>query len=292
MYHDLYLKTDVLLLCDVFEKLINQGIKYYRLDCSHYVSLPSFSWDAMLKFTGVRLEKVDDIDIHLFLEKGMRGGVSYISKRYSKSDKNTQLLYLDFNKLCGWAMGCNYLPYGSFRWLCQKEIDDFKLDSISENSLAGYILEVNLKYCWNLHDLHNDYPLAPEKIEVGYKMLSTYCKKIVDWYGIKVGGLKKLIPNLGDKIGYIVDYRNLKYYLSLGMKLVKIHRVLSFKQSNWLKSYIDFNTEKGKESTNEADKDYFKLVISCIFGKTIENIRERVNVKLVHDKTKIFKMGQ
>ena len=170
MHHDLHLKTDVLLLCDVLEKLINQGLKYYGLDCSHYVSLPSFSWDAMLKFTGVRLEKVDDIDVHLFLEKGMRGGVSYISKRYSKSDKNTQLLYLDFNNLYGCAMRCNYLPYGSFRWLCQKEIDDFKLGSISENSLVGYILEVDLKYCWNFHDLHNDYPLAPEKIEVGYEM--------------------------------------------------------------------------------------------------------------------------
>ena len=90
--HDLYLKNDVLLLCDVFEKLISQGLKYYGLDCSHYISLPRFSWDSMLKMTGVKLEKVDDINIHLFLEKRMRGGVSYISKRYSKSDENTEIL--------------------------------------------------------------------------------------------------------------------------------------------------------------------------------------------------------
>ena len=94
-----------------------------------------------------------------------------------------------------------------------------------------------------------------------------------------------MIPNLGDKIGYIVDYRNLKHYLSLGMKLVKINRILSFKQSNRLKSYTDFNTEK-KESTNEADKGYFKLVINCIFGKTID-IRKIINVKLVNDKKNI-----
>ena len=144
-------------------------------------------------------------------------------------------------------MGCNYLPYGSFRWLCQKEIDEFKLDIISENSLVGYILEVDLKYRWNLHDLHNDYPLAPEKIEVGYEILSNYCKEIADWYGIKVGGVKKWIPNLGDKIVYIVDYRNLKYYFSLGMKLVKIHRILSFKQSDWLQIYMTLILKKEKK---------------------------------------------
>ena len=145
-----------------------------------------------------------------------------------------------------------------------------------------------------MHDLHNDYPLAPEKIEVGYEMLSNYCKEIAYWYGIKFGGVKKLIPNLVDKIGnlvdkigYIVDYRNLKYYLSLGMKLVKTRRMLSFKQSSWLKSYIDFNTGKRKESTNEANKYYFELVINCIFGKTIEDIRKRINIKLVNDKKNI-----
>ena len=108
----------------------------------------------------------------------------------------------------------------------------FNLDKICENSLIGYFLEVDLEYCRELHDLHNDHPLCLEKIEVGYDTLSKYCKEIADWYGIKVGGVKKLIPNLYDKVRYIIHYENLKYYLSLGMKLVKMHRVLSFKQSN------------------------------------------------------------
>ena len=124
------------------------------------------------------------------------------------------------------------------------EINSFDLDSISENSPIGYILEADLEYCKELHNSHSDYPLCPEKIEVSSDMLSNYCKDIADWYEIKVGGVKKLIPNLGDKIKYVVPYRNLKYYLSLGMKLVKIHIILSFKQSNWLKKYVDFNTEK------------------------------------------------
>ena len=241
-YHDLYLKTDVLSLCDVFEKFINVCLGDYGLEPYHYFSSPGLSWDSMLKMTGIQLGKVSNIDVHLFLEKGMRVGVSYISKRYSKSKKDTDIMYWDMNNLYGTVMSFDYLPYGSFKFLSQEETKGFDLYSIAENSLIGYILEVDLEYCWKLHDSHNDYPLCPEKIEVGYDMLSKYCKDIVDRYGIKIDGVKKLIPNLGDKVKYVVHYKSLQYYLSLGMKLVKVHRVLSFKQSHWLKPDTDFNT--------------------------------------------------
>ena len=157
-------------------------------------------------------------------------------------------------------------------------------DSIPENSLIGYILEVDLEYCWELHDLHNDYPLCPEKITVSHDMLSGYCREIADWYGIKVGGVKKLIPNLGDKVRYVVHYKTLRYYLSLGMKLARVHRVLSFKQGNWLKKYVDFSTEKRKQNNDEFSKHLYKLLNNCIYGKSIENIRKRMNVKLINDK--------
>ena len=191
-YHDLYLKTAVLLLCDVFEKFIGVSLNYYGLDPCHYISSPGLSWDAMLKFTGVKLEKISDIDIHLFLEKGMRGGVSYISKRHRKSDKNTQIMYINFNNLYGWSMSCNYLPNVGFKWLSQQEINNSKLDSIPENSLIGYNLEIDLQYPKELHGLHNDYPLCPEKIEVSHDMLSKYCKESADCFGIKVSGVKKI----------------------------------------------------------------------------------------------------
>ena len=153
----------------------------------------------------------------------MRGGVSYISKRYSKSDENNQVIYFDGNNLYGWSMACNYLPNHGFRFLTGKKINGFNLDSIAENSPIGYILEVNIEYCEKLHDLHNDYPLCPKKIEINCDMLSKYCKDIADWYDIKVGGVKKLVPNLGDKVKYVAHYKNLQYYFPLGMKLVKIH---------------------------------------------------------------------
>ena len=101
-----------------------------------------------------------------------------------------------------------YLPYGRFKILGEKEIKSFNLDSIAESSLVGYILEVDLEYCKELHEKHNDYPICSEKIEVNYDMLSKYCKEIVDWYGIKFGGVKKLIPNLGDKVKYVVHCKN------------------------------------------------------------------------------------
>ena len=231
-YHDHYLKKDVLFLTDVFEKFIDTCLKYYKLDPCHYFSAPGLSWNAMLKMTGIKLEKISDIDQYLFIEKGTGGGISYIGKRYAKAnnkymsdyDSNKQstfITYLDKNNLYGWAIS-EYLPYGEY-------VDSFDVTSIDKKSDGGYILEVDLKYPDELHELHNGYPLAPEKLAVTNDMLSKYCKSIADKYEIKVGDVKKLIPNLGNKSKYVLHYRNLKLYLSLGIKLTKIHRVLKFK---------------------------------------------------------------
>ena len=193
----------------------------------------------MLKMTEIKLEKISDIDKYLCIEKGLRGGISYIVKRYAKANNkymndydsekpSTFITYLDKNNLYGWTMS-EYLPYGEFNWL--KNVDKFDVNSINEKSEIGYFLEVDLEYPDELHELHNDYPLAPEKLAVSSDMLLEYCKKIADKYQIKVGDVKKLIPNLGNKIKYVLHYRNLQLYLSLAMRLTKIYRVLKFKQS-------------------------------------------------------------
>ena len=114
------------------------------------------------------------------------------------------------------------------------------MNTISKNSSIAYILEGGLEYPSELHDLHNDYPLAPEKIEISQNMLSKYCLSIANKYGIKIGRVDKLVPNLGNKSKYVVHYRNLQLYLSLGMKLTKVHRILAFKQSYWLKKIHRF----------------------------------------------------
>ena len=239
-YHDYYLKKDVLLLADVFEKFIDTCLKCYGLHPCHYFSCPGLSWDVMLKMTGVKLEKISDVDKYLFIKKGLRGVISYIDKRYAKANnkymndydpkKSSKFVtYLDMNNLYGWELS-EYLPYGKFKWL--KNVDGFDVNLISEKSPVVYFLEVDLEYPKELHELHNDDPLAPEKLAVSSDMLSKYCKEIADKYEIKVGDVKKLIPNLSNKTKYVLHYRNLQLYLSLGMKLTKIHRVLKFKPSD------------------------------------------------------------
>ena len=281
-YHDLYLKTDVLLLADVFEKFINTCLDYYGLDPCHYFSSPGLSWDALLKMTGIELELISDIDMLLFIEKGMREGISYIAKRYSKGNK--YIVYLDANNLYGCTMS-QYLPYREFKWLNQKEIDGFDVNVTECNLIIdGYILEVDLEYLDELHELHNDYALAPEKLEMSHNMLSNYCSNIANDNGINVGGVNKLVPNLGNKSKYVLHYKNLQLYLSSGVKLTKLHRILKFKQSDWLKKYTDFNLDKRKHATNSFKKDFFKLLNKSVFRKAMENLRKIINVRLVNNK--------
>ena len=138
----------------------------------------------MLKMTEMKLELISDIDKYYFVEKGLRGGISYISKRYSEvnnkcmesydpTKESKYIIDLDANNLYGWGIS-RYLPYGEFKWV--KIVHNFDVNSIS---LCGYILEVDLEYPDKLHNLHNDYPLSPEKLDITYDMLSNYCKKLL-----------------------------------------------------------------------------------------------------------------
>ena len=300
-YHDLYLQSDILLLADVFENFRKTCLKYYKLDPCHYFTSPSLSWDAMLKMTNIKLELMTDIDMFQFIEKGLRGGISYIANRYGKANNkymkdynekapSKYIMYLDANNLYGWAMS-QYLPTGGFKWMTEKQINKINLTKYKEDSDKGIILEVDLEYPKELHNLHNDYPLAAEKIKVTDEMLSEYCKNISDKYNISTGLVQKLIPTLSNKKNYVLHYRNLQLYISLGLQVSKIHRVLEFNQSPWLKQYIDFNTEKRKNAKNDFEKDFFKLMNNSVFGKTMENLRKRVDVRLVTDENKLLKLA-
>ena len=235
-------KTDVVLLADVFESFRNICIKNYELDPAHYYTAPGLAWDAALKITKVELELLTDIDMLLMVEKGIRGGVSMISNRYGKannkymgdkfnlSEPSKYLTYLNANNLYGAAMSMKLPTYG-FTWMNKYELNNWENYSC--------ILEVDLEYPEELHDLHNDYPLAPEQIEMNK--------------------VEKLIPNLREKekyVKYVLHHKNLKQYLDLGLELTCIHSGIKFEESEWLKPYIDMNTKLRTKGNNDFEKDF------------------------------------
>ena len=175
------------------------------------------------------------------------------------------------------------MPCRGFKWLNQGEIDVFDANLIEENSPIGDTLEVDLEYPDEVHELHNDYLIVPERLEISHDMLLNYCSNIADKYWIKFDGADKLIKNLCNKSKCVLHYRNRQLYLSLGMKLVKVHRILKFKQSHWLKKYIDFNTDKRKNAASSFEKYFFKLMNDSSFDKTMKNLRKRTNVRLVNN---------
>ena len=283
-YHDLYMETDVLLLADVFENFRTVCLENYGLDPAHYYTAPGLSWDAMLKKTKVELELLTNVDMYRFFELGIRGGISVVSHRYAKANnkylkaydatqKSSYLLYLDANNLYGWAMA-QKLPTGNFKWLENIDINTIDLDGDK-----GYVFEVDLEYPKHLHDKHNCYPLAPERIAIKDAFLSPYQHDLLKRFDMKNSTIPKLTPNLFDKTNYIVHAKNLKFYLDQGLILKKVHRIISFDQSKWLAEYIDFNTQQRTKAKNDFEKDFYKLMNNSVFGKTMENIRNRTDIK-------------
>ena len=277
-FHDLYLKTDVLLLADVMENFRKLCEKHYELDPAHFFTVPGMAWDAMLKITEIKLELLEDVDMLLMIEKGIRGGISNAFKRYAKAnnkfmkdfdpaEKSSFIVYLDANNLYGWAMS-KPLPVGGFEWMNEKELKNW--ERFVDKEGIGCILEVDLEYPVELHDFHNDFPLAPEKMILGK--------------------VEKLTQNLRDKEKMVLHGKNLALFLSLGMKLKKVRRGLKFQEKNFMKNYIDKNTSLRSQAKNAFEKDLFKLMNNSVFGKTMENVRNRVTIELVKDAERAAKL--
>lgn len=273
-YTDLYLKTDVLLLTDIFEKFRKTCKRHYQLDPAFYVTAPSLSFDAMLLKTGIQLELLDDLSMIRMIQKGIRGGVCMCSHRYAKannkympdydsSKEDSFLVYLDCNNLYGYSMSQS-LPYSNFRFLNHREVNELNILEVDDDAEYGYILEVDLFYPESLHRIHNDLPFCPEKC-------------------IPPGGRNsKLIPNLFNKYNYVIHYVHLKKCLEHGLLLRKIHRAITFRQSAYLKKYIELNTRLRQKAESVFEQDFFKLLNNSVFGKTLENNEARVNVQLVN----------
>ena len=296
-YHDLYLKTDVLILADVFENFRRLSLSNYRLDPSHYVSSPQLSWDAMLLHTQCQLELISDSEMFNMIDRGIRGGVSMITHRFAKAnnpdigteynpnEELSYIVYLDANNLYGWAMS-QVLPINGFTWLREQDWLSIDWSTLPDDGLKGYFIDCDLEYPKQLHDEHNDYPLAPEKKLIKYEMLNETQLKILVNYSVPKSSLKvqKLIPHLLARKNYVIHYRNLKYYLSLGMKLGKIHQVIQFNQSAWLAPYIIKNQNLRAAAKTDFEKNQAKLYNNAIYGKTCENQKNRSDIRLVNNK--------
>ena len=286
-YHDLYLETDVILLANVFESFRKVCLDNYGLDPAHFYTAPGLAWKACLKKTGVNLELLKDPDMLLMFEHGIRGGITqlvhkwaiannpYMGCKYDPLQLTNYLQYLDANNLYGWAMS-QPLPTGEFKWVdiknLKQEAQELKrtIDMMVRNSNhgVGYVLEVDTKYPIELHDHHTIYHS---------------CEKI------RVNGVEKLVPNLHDKKKYVIHVKALKQALDHGLVLERIHRVIQFKQSAWMKEYIDFNTRLRTVAKNDFEKDFYKLMNNSVFRKTMESIRKHRDIKLVNNKEDYLK---
>ena len=270
-YHDLYAQSDTLLLSDVFENFRDKCIEIYHLDSAHFLSAPGLAWQACLKKTGVELELLTDPDMLLTFEDGTRGGMCNAIHRYAKANnkymknynKNVEssfIEYLDANNLYGWAMS-KKLPVGEFEWINPEDYTEDIIKKYDENDDYGAILEVDVDYPKHLHKLHSDLPFLPERM--------------------KINKVDKLICNVQNKRNYVVHITALKQALDHGLILKKVHRVIKFKQEAWLKPCIDMNTDLRKKAKNEFEKDFFKLMNNSVFRKTMENVRNHQDIKIV-----------
>ena len=301
--HDLYMETDVLLLADVFEEFRHFSLLKYRLDPAHFNTAPGLSWSAALLHTMQRLEIPTDPDMHLFFDKGLSGGASQIANPYAKAnhesfehfDQQVERAYIsmfDCNNQYGWAMS-QYLPTHGFKWVkLDTECSEFWTEYVLQQEDCqdtGYFFEVDLEYPEELHDTHDQYPLAPEHLEIKEDMLSDFQKKLAQDLDVKVGGTK-LCLTLLDKKHYICHYRNLKLYLQKGMKIQQVRRVLEFQQSPWIKSYIDLNTRLRQEAQNKFEQNFAKLMNNSFFGKTCEDVRKYKDFKIALNEKRATKL--
>ena len=285
-YHDLYVQTDILLLADVYKKFKDKCIEIYEPDPAHFLSTPGLVSHAYLKTTGIKLELLTDHDMLMMFEKGIRGGMCNAICRYAKANnkyvkkyknKNpilSYLVYLDANNLYGWAM-LQMLPVGKFKWIEKDDLlkfDEKFIKNYDENSDKGYLLEVDVEYPKNFHKLHSDLPFLSERM--------------------KINKSSKLTCTLHDKENYVVHIRPLKQALNKELILKKVHKVINLYQKAWLKPYIDMNAKLRKEAKNDFEKEFSKLMNNSVFGKTIENVRDHREIRVVTTNKQRNKLAQ
>ncbi|CAG2243460.1 unnamed protein product [Mytilus edulis] len=268
--------------------------KYRGAACQSCNTKEGLTWQCGLKYTGIKLELLTDVDMLQMFEKGIRGGFSgVLGPRHVKAfNKYTTNYNEDYriidehekkeyaNNLYGWAMS-QKLPTGDFKW--EKDPNYYK--KIPKG--RGCLIECDLQYTKKCKKKTYKYPLAPEKMKIKKEELSDYQLNLL---GDKpLGNEEKLFLTLRDKKKYIIHDSILKKYIKLGIKVTKVYRTISFKESNWLAKYINFNTEQRTKAKSDFEKDLWKLMNNSFYGKTLENIRGRSEIKLFTDREEVKK---
>ena len=271
---EIYLKSDVLLLACVFEKFINVSVNEFGINPLYCVSLPGYTWQCGLKYTGINLQTLQDKDMTLLLENNMRGGIgSVMADRYVRSDENKKILYVYANNLYGHSMS-QYLPYDEIKFDQNVELEDIL--NTPDDSDIGYFVKADLIYPDNIKEKTENLPFAPVSKKINPDNFNDYMKEIrTDTYVQS----SKLICDWSDKKNYLVHYRMLKFYVRHGLIVDKVHDIISFRQSRWLEKYINFNTQERNQAVNDFEKDSYKLLNNAFYGKTTENVRNRLKIK-------------
>ena len=295
-----YLKMDVFQLADVFEKFRSASLNQDGLEPIHFISLPGLTFTSAFKMTGEVIDLLEDPEMYNLFERGIRGGMTFVNKHHvqhgSITHNNEQLTqhlaYIDQNNLYGSSLR-RPLPHSEFSWV--EDLSDFTSDFIlglDEEGEWGYTLEVDLDYPTNIHHETSDFPLAPEQGEITFDMFSPFMKSFHQTLNQnkQYKPTRKLLLTQFNREHYVLHFVILKFYLKMGLSLRKVHKIIKYRQKRWLKPYIDFNSNKRSQSVNNFEKDFYKLKNNALFGKCMEDVRKRMNYKLITDENKLTKL--
>ena len=238
-YHMLYLKSDVLILHDCimnFRKVIYEN---YKIDMCYHYTTSGLTWDCAFKYTNTKIELIQDVDMFMMFEKMIRGGFSgtlgdrYVKVNnkylpdYDKTKTQNYIMYFDENNLYGWGM-CEPLPTGNFKWQNENYYKSGK----------PCVVEVDLEYPEDVQLKTWKYPLLPQNRSINNEELSEHQKELLSKLKEKNQKDSKLILDLHNKEKYVVYYKTLQFYESMGIKIKKIHRTISFDEEPWLKNIL------------------------------------------------------
>ena len=294
----LYCTIDTLLLAECFMTYKKSMLSNYKLDPSQYYGIPSLAFDSALLNINTSLELLSSCDLVNFFRKGIRGGLSFINTRYalasnSNKKRKKHLFYLDANNLYGQA--CTYsLPYSDYQWLSKKEIANISISKIlaySNRDSHGSVLEVDLHFPPETHLKFNDFPLLPENIQLSFDDLSPYTKSLLEKNGIKNKIFTRLISHLGNREKYIIHISYLQFCIKQGIKLLKIHRGVSFIQKDFMKSHIKKIAKLRASSKTPFEQNLHKTIANAgSYGKFIENPLRHINTYVVKNEKELQNM--